>query len=36
MRALKDMPNKFAKGGATHLLSPNGKMRTGHMDYRKK
>jgi hypothetical protein len=23
-------------GGATHLLSPNGKMRTGHTDYRKK
>ena len=36
MRALKDMPKKFAMGGATHLLSPNGKMRTGHMDYRKK
>ena len=36
MRALKDMPSKFAMGGATHLLSPNGKMRTGHMDYRKK
>ena len=36
MRALKDMPKKFAMGGATHLLSPNGKMRTGHTDYRKK
>jgi hypothetical protein len=36
MRALKDMPSKFAMGGATHLLSPNGKMRTGHTDYRKK
>jgi len=36
MRALKDMPNKFSKGGVVHLLSPNGKMRTGHMDYRKK
>lgn len=36
MRALKDMPKKFAMGGATHLLSPNGKIRTGHTDYRKK